>query len=196
MIIKNDCECGEEQFAPMNLGYNDTFVKLSKERIIFVTEIVTKQLSADLSTLLLNYDNDSDDIIEMYINSPGGDVSALINIYDIMQMIASPIKTICMGKCYSAAAVMLAAGTPGERYAFKSSNIMIHGMQAKFPIPGYDITNSKTYYSYLKNSNIELMKILATHTKQPLEKIQEDCKRDLYLSAKEAKEYNLIDHIL
>ena len=111
-------------------------------------------------------------------------------------MISAPIKTICIGKCYSAGAVILAAGTKGERYAFKSSKIMIHGIQFGFPLPGQDIINSKNYYDFIKENNDNIMKILANHTGHPLEKLKEDCKQDLWLDAKQALNYGIIDHII
>src|ERR1035441_6151200 len=121
-------------------GYLETHVKLAKHRVLFVAEDVSDQMATELSALLLYFDNqdDNEDPIELYINSHGGSVSGLFNIYDVMQMIKTPIRTICAGRCSSAAAVMLAAGTKGERCAFSNSRIMIHGIQCVFPIPGYD----------------------------------------------------------
>jgi len=177
-------------------GYAETYVKLSKDRIIFLGENVTKQSASDLAALLLYYDNISDEEISIYLHCNGGDASGLANIYDVMQMIKSPVKTVCLGKCYSAAAVILAAGTPGERYAFKHSKIMIHGIQAGFPIPGHDMTNSKNYYQFLKDNNDNIMKILANHTGHPLEKVKQDCTRDVWMDAKQALDYGIIDEVL
>lgn len=178
-------------------GYAETYIKLAKDRIIFLNENVTKQSASDLSALLLYYDNEnSEDYISIYIHCNGGDASGLANIYDVMQMIKSPVKTICIGKCYSAAAVILAAGSPGARYAFKHSKIMIHGIQAGFPIPGHDMTNSKNYYEFLKDNNDNIMKILSRHTGHTLEKVKQDCMRDVWLDAKQALEYGIIDGVL
>lgn len=177
-------------------GYAETYVKLAKDRVIFLNENVTKQSASDLSALLLYYDNFSDEEISIYLHCNGGDAAGLANIYDVMQMIKSPIKTICIGKCYSAAAVILAAGSPGGRYAFKHSKIMIHGIQAGFPIPGHDMTNSKNYYEFLKDNNDNIMKILARHTGHTLDKIKLDCSRDVWLDAKQALEYGIIDEVL
>jgi len=182
---------------PIFPGYVETYIKLAKDRIIFLNEDVTKQAAANLSALLLYYDNEnSDESISIYIHCSGGDAAGLVNIYDVMQMIKSPIKTICIGKCYSAGAIILAAGNVGERYAFKHSKIMIHGVQAGFPILGHDITNSKSYYDFLKDSNDKIMKILSDHTGHSLEKIKQDCLRDVWLDAKQALDYGLIDEIL
>lgn len=183
--------------APLLTGYEDTYVKLAKSRVIFLPELVTNESAAQLSAMLLYYDNeDHNEPIELYIHSDGGDVSGLSNIYDVMQMIQAPIKTICIGKCYSAGAVILAAGTKGERYAFRHSKIMIHGMQCSFPIPGHDIVNSKNYYDFLKENNDNIMKILAHHTGHPLEKVKRDCLEDVWLDPKQALDYGIIDHIV
>jgi ATP-dependent Clp protease protease subunit len=182
---------------PSTLGYDETYIKLSKHRVIFINEDITHQLATELSALLLYFDNqDQEEPIEMYINSVGGGGDALYNIYDIMQLISAPIKTVCLGKCYSAAAVILAAGSKGYRYAFKHSNIMIHGLQCSFPILGYDITNSKNYHQFLRENNTNIMKILANHTKQPLAKIHKDCQEDMWLDPVKARSYGIIDHII
>ena len=182
---------------PLLTGYSDTYVKLTKDRMIFLSEDVTKESAAQLSALLLYYDNeDHEQPITLYIHSNGGDAAGLSNIYDVMQMIRSPIKTYCIGKCYSAGAVILAAGSKGERYAFKSSKIMIHGIHFGFPLPGQDIITSKNYYEFVKENNDNIMKILSHHTGHPLEKLKEDCKQDVWMDAKQALQYGLIDHIL
>lgn len=178
-------------------GYAESYVKLANDRIIFLSENVTKESAAELSAMLLYYDNQShEDMIELYIHSNGGDASGLSNIYDVMQMISAPVKTVCIGKCYSAGAVLLAAGSKGYRYAFKNSKIMIHGIQAGFPIPGHDVTNSKNYFNFLEDNNDSIMKILAHHTGHSLEKLKQDCLRDVWLDAKQALEYGVIDHIV
>lgn len=187
----------EHQHAPMLSGYADTYIKLAKNRILFVAEDVNDVMAAQLSAMLLYLDHlNHDEPIELYIHSSGGAATGLANIYDVMQMIQAPVKTVCLGKCYSAGAILLAAGTKGERYAFKNSSIMIHGIQFGFPIPGHDMTNSQSYYDFIKNNNDSIMKILSVHTGQPLEKVKNDCKQDVWLTAKEALDYGLIDHII
>lgn len=176
--------------------YLESHIKMTKYRSIFLTEDVTNEVGADLSAMLLYFDALNDDEITLYIHTNGGDVAGLSNIYDIMQIIKSPIKTVCLGKAYSAGAVLLAAGTPGRRFAFKNSNIMIHGLQAAFPIPGDDLINSKNYYEFLESNNASLMKILAYHTNHTLEKVLKDCEQDQYMTPKEAKDYGIIDGIL
>ena len=183
--------------APILTGYSETYIKLAQHRIIIVAEDITDTMAAELSALLLYFDNeDHDEPIEMYLHSNGGAATGLANIYDVMQMISAPVKTVCLGKCYSAGAVLLAAGTKGERYAMKHASIMIHGIQASFPIPGHDITSSKNHYEYLNTHNDSIMKILAHHTGHSLEKVKNDCKEDVWLDAKQALEYGLIDHIV
>jgi len=181
----------------MTSSYAETYARLTKNRCIFLSEDVSKQSAAELSALLLYYDNENhEEPISLYIHSNGGDAAGLANIYDVMQMISAPIKTICVGKAYSAGAVILAAGTKGERYAMRSSKIMIHGIQFAFPLPGQDIITSKNYYEFLKENNDNIMKILSDHTGHSLEKLKEDCKQDVWLSAQQALDYGLIDKIL
>lgn len=187
----------EHTQGPLLTGYASTYVKLAKNRVLFINEDVDDVMAAQLSAMLLYFDHEDSSLpIEMYIHSNGGLTTGLANIYDVMQMIAAPIKTICIGKCYSAAAVLLAAGTKGERYALKNSSIMIHGIQFGFPIPGHDITASKNYLNFIKDNNDNIMKMLAHHTGQPLEKVKTDCKEDVWMDAKQALEYGLIDHII
>lgn len=178
-------------------GYDASYVKMSKNRAIFFSEDVSDQSAAELSALLLYYDNqDHEAPIYLYIHSNGGAISGLNNIYDVMQMIHAPIKTILLGKCYSAGAAILAAGTKGERYALKSSNVMIHGVQFVFPIMGDDLKTSKNYLEFIESVNDSLMKILSKHTGQPLDKVRSDCSREMWMDAKTALEYGIIDHIL
>ena len=183
--------------GPLLMGYSSSYVKMSQSRAIFFSEDVTKNAGAELSALLLYYDNkDHEEPIHLYIHSNGGDVAGLTNIYDVMQMVKAPIKTILLGKCYSAGAVMLAAGTKGERYALKSSKVMIHGIQFVFPLPGEDIVTSKNYLEFVEENNDVLMKILAKHSGHSLEKLKADCAREYWMDAKAAQEYGLIDHII
>lgn len=197
MIINKNNDHDHDMFMAPLPWVVDTYVKLAKYRVIFISENISDKVASELSALLLYFDNEShDELIEMYIHSNGGDITGLANIYDVMQMISAPIKTVCIGKCYSAAAVLLAAGFKGERYAFKNSSIMIHGIQAGFPIIGHDMTASKNYLEFLDENNDNVMKMLANHTGHTLKKVKDDCKNDVYMTAKEAKLYNIIDHIL
>lgn len=177
--------------------YIETYIKLANTRCIFLNGILDKEVGSALCALLFYYDTQNYSDISLYINSPGGDASALAQVYDAMQLIKSPIQTICMSKAYSAAAVILAAGTNGKRVAFKNSNIMIHGIQCVFPIIGdHDQTGSKNYYNFLVENNDSIMKMLAHHTGKTLAVIKQDCKKDVWLTPKQALNYGIIDSII
>lgn len=183
--------------APLVRGYASSYIDMAKNRAIFMHEDVSDQVAAELSAMLLYYDNeDHEEPIHLYLHSNGGAVSGLSNIYDIMQMVRAPIKTILLGKCYSAGAVLLAAGSVGERYALRSSNVMIHGIQFGFPIPGEDMTNNQSYLEFIADTNDMILKMLSKHTGQPLDKLKADCAREVWMDAKAAKAYGIIDHII
>src|ERR1700686_2589265 len=187
MIILNEQPHEHTQQELVLAKYAETYVKLAQYRVLFISEDISDEMSSQLSALLLYFDNEDHEApIEIYINSNGGTVSGLLGIYDVMQMISAPIRTVCAGKCYSAAAVILAAGTKGERCALSHSRIMVHGIQCVFPIPGHDISNTKNYHDFLYNHNDSLMKILSHHTGQSLDKISQDCKENVFMTAEQA----------
>jgi ATP-dependent Clp protease protease subunit len=195
MVIQKEHE--HMQPSAFLVGYAETYVKLAKHRIIFISEDISNDLASELSALLLHFDNeDHSALIEIYINSHGGDVSGLFNICDVMQIISAPIRTICAGCAYSAAAVILSSGSKGERCAFKHSRIMIHGIQCVFPIPGFDMNRIKNYHDFMLENNDNIMKILADNTKTPLEKIRKDCNENVWMTPQMALEYGIIDRIL
>lgn len=197
MNFLNKKSFNKEEHFHFVRGYTETYIKLAKDRIIFLSEDITKESAAELSALLFYYDNQSNELpIELYINSSGGDANGLSNIYDVMHIISAPIKTICLGKAYSAGAVLLAAGTSGYRYATKNSEIMIHGLQCGFPIPGHDQIDSKKYLKHLEEYNDSIMNILAKHTGHTLEKVKNDCVNDVWMDAKQALDYGIIDGII
>jgi ATP-dependent Clp protease protease subunit len=178
--------------------YGESYVRLAKNRVIFLSEDITKEVGSAISALMLYFDNlDNEKDITILINSNGGDASALSAIYDTIQMINSPVKTVCIGKCYSAAAVLLATGTAGKRYAFKNSQVMIHGLQCSFPAIGESNSNgTEKYFNFLNKSNNSVMKIMSKHTGKSVQEIEKDCLRDFYLTAEQALEYGIIDKIL
>lgn len=176
--------------------YADSHIRLVKHRTLFLAEDVSVKSASDISAMLLYLDAIGDEEITLNIHSNGGSVAGLDNIYDVMQLLRSPIKTVCVGKAYSAGAVLLAAGSIGRRYALKHSNIMIHGIQAQFPIPGHDLNNSKNYYDFLYRHNSNIIKILAKHTGHTVAKVREDCLQDVFMTPKQAKSYGIIDHII
>jgi ATP-dependent Clp protease protease subunit len=186
----------ENPVLPKQSKYESSYVWLAKDRVIFLKEGITKEVAAEVIALLLYYDHESHEDITIYIHSTGGEADGLSSIYDVMHMIKSPVSTVCLGKAYSAAAILLSAGSKGKRYALKNSKIMIHGIQFVFPIPGDDQVNSKNYFDFVKSNNDNLMKILANGTNHPLSKVKEDCKRDLFLDAKEALAYGIIDKVI
>jgi ATP-dependent Clp protease protease subunit len=177
--------------------YYECHAHLAKNRTVFVSEDITKDLSSSLSAMLLYYDNQNDsDDINIYINTNGGDALALSNVSDVMKMIKSPIKTICIGKAYSAGAFILAAGTKGKRYMTKNSSVMCHALQALFPIEQEDQLNSRIYLEFLKQLNDMILGSFAANVGKTLTQVKQDCAKDLYLDARQAKNYGLIDHII
>ncbi len=175
--------------------YGEVYSKLAKNRVIFLGEEVTKETSSSLSALLLFYDTENDEEdITIYINTNGGDVSALSNMYDVVQMIKSPVRTICIGKAYSAGAFLLASGQKGKRFITKNSKVMIHGLQFGFPMSSK--SESENYLGFLEQENKYILDTLVKHTGQSAKRIIADCSNDLYLDAKEALDYGIVDVIL
>jgi ATP-dependent Clp protease, protease subunit len=172
----------------------DIFSRLLMDRIVFigtpinddVANIVIAQL------LFLAADNPERDI-NLYINSPGGSVSAGMAIYDTMQFLDSPIRTICMGLAASMGAFLLAAGSPGKRSALPHARIMIHQPSGGAQGTAADIEIQAKEILYLRAKMNEL---LARHTRRPLEQIERDSDRDRFMSAEEAKEYGMIDNVI
>lgn len=171
----------------------DLYSCLLKERIIILTGEIDDNMSSSICAQLLYLSSISNDPIQMYINSPGGSVSAGLAIYDIMNYIKCEVSTICMGICASMAAVLLSAGTSGKRCALSNSEIMIHqplgGMQGQ----AKDMEIAAQHMQLVKQ---RLYSILSKHTKQNKETIMKDCDRDYYMNANEAKSYGIIDAII
>ncbi|CUT02717.1 ATP-dependent Clp protease proteolytic subunit ClpP [Candidatus Kryptobacter tengchongensis] len=172
----------------------DIFSRLLKERIVFIgTPIDDTVASLVIAQLLFLESEDPDKDIYLYINSPGGIISAGLAIYDTMQYIKPDVATICIGMAASMAAVILAGGAKGKRTALPNSRIMIHqpwggvqGTAADIRIQAEEILRMKR----------KINEILAKHTGKPIEQIEKDTDRDYYMSAEEAKEYGIIDQIL
>ena len=172
----------------------DIYSRLLKDRIIFLGEEVT-DVSANLivSQLLFLESEDPGKDIQMYINSPGGSVSAGMAIYDTMQFIKCDVSTICMGMAASMGAFLLAGGTPGKRLALPHSTIMIHQPSGGAQGQATEIQIVADRIQYTKRM---LNELLAANTHQPLEKIATDTERDYYMSAEEARNYGLIDAVV
>ncbi len=174
-------------------GY-DLYSKLLKENIIFVGTPIDDTIANLICAQLLHLESENPDKdINLYINSPGGDITALLAIYDTMQFIKPDITTICFGQAASAAAVLLAAGTKGKRLALPHARILLHQPYARAYGQGTDIELAAN--EVLRMRDI-LEKILADHTGQEIERIHRDTDRDFVMSAEEALEYGLIDEVI
>lgn len=172
----------------------DIYSRLLKERIIFIgTQIDDAIANLTIAQLLFLESEDPESDIHMYINSPGGSVSAGLGIYDMMQYIKPNISTYCTGLAASMGAVLLAAGTRGKRYALPHAQIMIHQPLGGAQGQATDIEIQAKQILLLKG---KLNSILADHTGQPIEKIEDDTDRDNYMSAEEAKKYGLVDNVI
>jgi len=172
----------------------DIYSRLLKERIVFlggpINDAVANSIIAQL--LFLEHEDSKKDI-ELYINSPGGVVTSALAIYDTMQYVKSDVSTICIGQAASAAAVLLAAGAKGKRFALPNAEILLH--QVMGGAEGQAVEIEITAKQILKIKN-KINEILSKHTGQPLDKIEKDTDRDFYLSASDVKEYGLIDGII
>jgi ATP-dependent Clp protease protease subunit len=172
----------------------DIYSRLLKDRIIFLgTEIDDAAANTIIAQLLFLEASDPDKDIYIYINSPGGSVSSTIAIYDTIQYIKSAVSTICVGLAASGAALILASGTKGKRFALTNSRIMLHQ-----PLGGAQgqVTDIEIQTRELKRIKDTLNQILTYHTGQPLGKVEKDTDRDFYLTAQESKEYGLIDEVI
>ncbi|OGZ32999.1 MAG: ATP-dependent Clp endopeptidase, proteolytic subunit ClpP [Candidatus Portnoybacteria bacterium RBG_13_40_8] len=172
----------------------DIYSRLLKERIIFLGGIIDDQVANSIIAQLLFLENsDPKKDITVYINSPGGSVTATMAIYDTMQFVKSDISTVCVGMAASGAAVILAAGKKGKRFALPNSEVMIHQVMGEAGGQASDIEISAKHILKIKQ---RLNKILAKHTGQNVTKIEKDSDRDYYMSSEEAKDYGLIDKII
>jgi len=172
----------------------DIFSRLLKERIVILSDSVNN-VTANLivAQLLFLEAEDPNKDIQFYVNSPGGEVSAGLMIYDTMQYIKPDVQTICMGMAASMGAFLVAAGAKGKRFALPNADLMIHQPSGGAQGQATDITIAAEYILKLKQ---RLNRILSEHTGQPIEVIERDTDRDTWLSAEQAIEYGLIDKIM
>ncbi|GAB3478458.1 ATP-dependent Clp protease proteolytic subunit [Nocardiopsis coralliicola] len=172
----------------------DVYSRLLSERIIFVgTEIDAGVANVVMAQLLhLDYENPDRDI-SLYINSPGGENTALTAIYDTMNFVRSDISTVCMGQAASAAAVLLAAGAPGKRMALPHSRVLLHQPSAEGRGEAADL---EIHAAEVLRIRAQIEGILARHTGQSTERLRADTDRDLILTAEEAKEYGIVDGLV
>ncbi len=173
---------------------SDIFSRLLRENIIFLGTPIDDMVANVISAQLLHLEAENPDRdINIYINSPGGDINALFAIYDTMQYVKPDITTICFGQAASAAAVLLAAGTPGKRLALKHSRILIHqpysGAQGQ-------VSDIEIAANEINRMKVALEHVLADHTGQTPEKISTDTDRDFVMTADQAKDYGIIDEVI
>ena len=172
----------------------DIYSRLLKDRIVFLGTSINDEVSNIIvAQMLFLQSEDPKADIHLYVNSPGGSVSAGLAIYDTMQFVTCDVATYCIGQCASMGAVLLTAGAPGKRFALPNARIMIHQ-----PLAGMQGTAEEImiHAKEFKKVKQKLNNILLKHTGQPIERIRKDTDRDRYLNAQEAKEYGLVDDIL
>jgi len=172
----------------------DIFSRLLKERVVFIVGAVEDQVANLVVAQLLFLESENPDKdIHLYINSPGGSVSAGLSIYDTMQFIRPDVSTICMGQAASMGAFLLAGGEAGKRFCLPHSRIMIHQPLAGFQGQASDID---IHAREILKTKQRLNELLAEHTGQPLERIEKDTDRDYFMAGNEAVDYGLIDAVL
>jgi ATP-dependent Clp protease, protease subunit len=172
----------------------DIYSRLLKDRIIFIgTPIDDQVANVVMAQLLFLASEDPDKDINIYINSPGGVVTAGLAIYDTMRYVSPRVSTVCMGLAASMATVLLAGGTKGMRFALPNTRILIHQPSGGFQGQASDI---QIHAQEILRIRKTLNEILASHTGQPIEKIERDTERDFFMSAEEAKTYGIIDDII
>ncbi|MFA5746969.1 MAG: ATP-dependent Clp endopeptidase proteolytic subunit ClpP [Candidatus Paceibacterota bacterium] len=172
----------------------DIYSRLLRDRIIFLAGQVNDSMANSIiAQLLFLASKDSKKDIQIYINSPGGSVTAGLAIYDTMQYVKPEISTVCIGMAASMAGTLLAAGQKGKRYALPNSEILLHQVAGGVTGQASEIEITAKQILKLKES---LNKILSKHTGQPMARIEKDTDRDFYLTAEEAKEYGVIDEVI
>ncbi|MCD6528325.1 ATP-dependent Clp endopeptidase proteolytic subunit ClpP [bacterium] len=172
----------------------DIYSRLLKERIIFLAGPINDAVANSvIAQMLFLASKDSKKDIQLYINTPGGSVTAGLAIYDTIQYIKPSVSTVCIGMAASMGAILLAAGEKGKRYALPNAQIMLH--QVAGGVTGEAVEIEITAKQIVKIKD-KLNRILAKHTGQPLAKIEKDTDRDFYLTAEEAKEYGIIDKVI
>ena len=172
----------------------DIFSRLLKERVVFLIGPVEDHMANLIVAQLLFLESENPDKdIHIYINSPGGSVTAGLSIYDTMQFIKPDVSTMCVGQAASMGALLLAGGAPGKRFTLPNSRMMIHQ-----PLGGYQgqATDIDIHAREILSIRDRLNSILAHHTGQPIERVQEDTERDNFMSPEKAKEYGLVDQVL
>src|SRR4030081_132212 len=200
-MSSNTCNSHQSLLVPMVVEQTgrgersyDIYSRLLKDRIVFVGGQITDDVAnVGTAPLLFLEAEDQEKEINMYINSPGGSVTAGLAMYDTMQFVKPPVSTLCVGQAASMGAVLLAAGAKGRRYSLPHSRIMIHQLSGGFEGQAADIDIQAREALRLREL---LNQILASHSGQAIKKLEKDTDRDNFLSAKEAVEYGLIDEVI
>nr|WP_136090246.1 ATP-dependent Clp protease proteolytic subunit [Auritidibacter ignavus] len=184
-----------EERTPYGFKRQDPYARLFEDRIIFLGTQVDDASADDIMAQLLVLEAmDSERDITLYINSPGGSFTAMTAIYDTLQFIRPEVQTVCLGQAASAAAVLLAAGTPGKRLALPNARVLIHQ-----PSMGGDrgtATDLQIHADELLRIRTWMEEVLAQHTNRSVDQVRADIDRDKFLSSEEAKEYGLVDEVL
>lgn len=172
----------------------DIYSRLLKDRIIFLAGPVTDAVANTvIAQLLFLESQDPKKDIDLYINSPGGSVTATLAIYDTMRHIKPAVSTICVGIAASGAAIILAAGEKGKRFVLPNSEVMIHQVMGGAEGPAVDVEITARHMIKIKE---RLNRILSEHTGQSLEKVEKDADRDFWMNAEESKKYGMVDSVL
>ncbi len=173
---------------------HDIYSRLLIDRIVFLgTPVNDTVANVIIAQLLFLQMNDPKKDVHLYINSPGGSVTSGLAIYDTMQFLTCDVNTYCIGQAASMGAVLLSGGTKGKRFALPNADVMIHQVLGGAEGQASDVEIRVNYMLKLKN---RLNNILSLHTGQPVEKVEQDCDRDNFMSAEEAKEYGLVDEVV
>lgn len=174
----------------------DIYSRLLRENIIFLGDVIDDHVAnlVIAQLLFLDAENPKKDI-KLYINSPGGSVTSAMAIYDTMQYVKPDVSTVCIGQAASAAAVLLASGTPGKRISLPNTRIMLHQVMIQGGIGG-QATDIEIHTKEILRTKDQINNILVKHTGQTLKKIETDTDRDFFMSAPEAQEYGIIDKVI
>ena len=182
-----------EQTGRGERGY-DIYSRLLVDRIIFLgTPVDDNVANVVIAQMLFLQMTDPNKDIHLYLNSPGGSVTAGLAVYDTMQFLTCPVNTYCIGQAASMGAVLLCAGTKGKRFALPNANIMIHQLLGGAEGPATDVEIRVKYMLRLKQ---RLNSIIAKHTGKAFDVVEKDCERDYFMSAEEAKDYGLVDEVV
>lgn len=183
--VVEDTSRGERAF--------DIYSRLLRERVVFLGRAMDDDLANLVVAQLLHLDSEGHGDISLYVNSPGGDVTALFAIYDAMQFLSAEVATYCLGQAASAAAVLLAAGAPGKRFALPNSRVLLH--QPHGGIQGQS-ADMEIHAREMLRQRRRMEEILADHTGQPYDRVHEDLDRDFILDPAEAVRYGVVDRVV